>query len=78
MQETTYELKYCERCGSLGLRRSQALDSYCEPCGQILINYSFPGDMGRRPLLRKSRAEARRPMKLKSEAQAYLALGRLQ
>jgi hypothetical protein len=78
MQETTYELKYCERCGSLGLRRSQSLDSYCEACGQILINQSFPGDGGRRLLLRKPRTESRPPpLKLKSEAQAPLAHGRL-
>lgn len=31
MQETAYELKYCERCGSLGLRRCQSSETYCEP-----------------------------------------------
>jgi hypothetical protein len=52
MQGTTYELKYCERCGSLGLRRSQSGETYCEPCEQILINYSLAGNLARRSCLR--------------------------
>jgi len=78
MQETAYELKYCERCGSLGLRRCQSSETYCEPCGQILINYSFPGNLGRRSLLRKSRTEPHTPLKLEGKAQSYISFGRPQ
>jgi ribosomal protein L37AE/L43A len=28
------ELKYCERCGTLGLRRQESERIYCEPCRQ--------------------------------------------
>ena len=78
MQETAYELKYCERCGSLGLRRRESSETYCEPCGQILTNYSFPGDLRRRSLLRKSRSESHAPLKLEGQAQPCLPFGRLQ
>jgi hypothetical protein len=78
MQETAYELKYCERCGSLGLRRRESSETYCEPCGQILTNYSFPGNAGRRSLLSKSRTEPQAPLKLEGMAQPYLPIGRLQ
>jgi hypothetical protein len=42
MEGTNYELKYCERCGTLGLRRARSAESYCRPCGQVLVNNSFP------------------------------------
>ncbi len=42
MQSTTYELKYCERCGSLRLRRTASAGTYCEPCGQMLVAFSLP------------------------------------
>jgi hypothetical protein len=29
---TPMELKYCERCGNLWLRRSGAEDAHCAPC----------------------------------------------
>ncbi len=44
MQPTTYELKYCERCGALLLRRSQSGKTYCGPCQQALIHVFFPGN----------------------------------
>jgi hypothetical protein len=53
MEGTVYELKYCERCGALGLRRSKSAETYCRPCGQVLVNYSLSGDAARRMLLRK-------------------------
>ena len=40
---TTYELKYCERCGALGTRRSAATNNYCESCAQVMARSSFPG-----------------------------------
>lgn len=51
--ETTYELKYCERCGALGMRRSDSSESYCRPCGKILTTYSLSGAVVRRLLNRK-------------------------
>ena len=36
MQTTRLELKYCERCGALGLRRLESGDNYCEGCAQLL------------------------------------------
>ncbi len=77
MQDTAYELKYCERCGSLGLRRCRSSESYCEPCGQILTHYTFPGNAGRRSLLRKSTPQPEAPLKLEGMAQPQLACGRL-
>lgn len=44
MPLTTYELKYCERCGSLLVRRSQSSENYCEPCRQALMHVLFPGN----------------------------------
>jgi len=37
MQNIRYELKYCERCGSLRLRRSDSAETYCQPCEQALF-----------------------------------------
>jgi hypothetical protein len=34
MSERTLELKYCERCGSLGLRRKGCGEVYCESCAR--------------------------------------------
>jgi hypothetical protein len=78
MQNITYELKYCERCGSLGLRRSQSADNYCAPCGQILTTYSSPQNALRGPLFRKPRTTPRLPLQLHSAAEAVLSFGRLQ
>ena len=78
MQDVTYELKYCERCGSLGLRRSQSGQSYCESCAQILNSYSIPGDRSRRPLHPKAESPAGTPLKLDVEAQSASPCGRLQ
>lgn len=78
MQDVTYELKYCERCGSLGLRRSQSGKTYCEPCGQILTSYSLPGDRSRRSLLRNPESPAVTPLELDVKAQAGSPYGRLQ
>jgi len=33
---STYELKYCERCGGLGLRRDKSGPPYCRDCEQML------------------------------------------
>jgi len=36
MQNTKLELKYCERCGALRLRRLDSRDNYCGQCLQLL------------------------------------------
>ncbi len=51
-----YELKYCERCGALGLRRRQSAETYCEACGQMLLNYFTPR-LARRPQLRNPKLQ---------------------
>ena len=50
MEPTTFELKYCERCGALGVRRLHSSESYCEPCAQVLTHYLPPSGRGRRLL----------------------------
>ncbi len=77
MQEITYELKYCERCGSLVLRRSQSGETYCEPCGQILTSHSIPGDPGRRLRFRKPKLPVARPFPVDLEAEFASPCGRL-
>jgi ribosomal protein L37AE/L43A len=76
MERTSYELKYCERCGSLGLRRVHSGETYCEPCGQMLINYSFSGDMVRKSLFRRRKTP--RPILSRAEGQPSLLRGRQQ
>jgi len=42
MQATSYQLKYCERCGSLRLRPAASAENYCQPCEQTLFNWTLP------------------------------------
>jgi hypothetical protein len=42
MTYSSYELKYCERCGGLGLRRNKSELPYCCDCEQILRSF-LPG-----------------------------------
>jgi len=37
MEGMVLELKYCERCGGLGLRRPHSSEAYCESCVQLLV-----------------------------------------
>jgi len=76
MEQGTYELKYCERCGSLGTRRAHSSDTYCESCAQILTHSFLPGAASRRPRLRRARNQKALPLQIKGEAE--LAGGRLQ
>jgi len=68
MQPTTYELKYCERCGALGTRRSATTGNYCESCAQIMARNSLPGVAEWRPQLRRRSSRPRLPQGLKAEA----------
>lgn len=43
------ELKYCERCGGLWLRRQGAAQPYCAPCSLELMDLPAPQTKVRRP-----------------------------
>ena len=51
MPTITYQLKYCERCGSLRLRPAHSAENYCQPCEQALFHWSLPEEV--RLLLRR-------------------------
>ncbi len=72
----TYELKYCERCGSLRLRRSKSTENYCEPCERMLLNYSLPVLLRRQAAVRKPDDDA--PVPLTLDVKASFSMGRLQ
>jgi ribosomal protein L37AE/L43A len=79
MQLSTYELKYCERCGSLRLRRAASAGTYCEPCGQMLANYSLCNHAQRASLLlRKPRPKSGAALMAPGDSQSALSFGRLQ
>jgi len=46
MRSTTYELKYCERCGTLKLRPVASGTTYCPVCERLLARYAFPRGAG--------------------------------
>ncbi|MGB8885522.1 MAG: hypothetical protein WCC87_02315 [Candidatus Korobacteraceae bacterium] len=77
MEGITYELKYCERCGTLGLRRSKSTETYCRPCGQVLVNSSLPTGAVRSLRIRKPAAEPPAPFILKAAAAATVSGVRL-
>ena len=79
MQLSTYELKYCERCGSLRLRPAASAETYCEPCGQMLANYSLPKHAQQATLLlHKSRLKSGAVLTASGDTQSGLPFGRLQ
>ena len=43
MQAINFELKYCERCGSLRLRRADSAENYCPSCERALFAALSPG-----------------------------------
>jgi hypothetical protein len=42
MEIISYELKYCERCGTLKLRPIESGSTYCRHCEGMLARYTFP------------------------------------
>jgi hypothetical protein len=46
MENISYELKYCERCGTLKLRPIDSGGTYCRHCEGMLARYKFPRDTG--------------------------------
>lgn len=62
MEPIAYELKYCERCGALGLRRACSSESYCEPCEKLLLHHFLPEQRSRRWMRRaKSKLPVAQP-----------------
>jgi hypothetical protein len=45
MENITYELKYCEGCGTLQLRPVVAGAKPCRVCEQMLLRFRFPRKM---------------------------------
>jgi hypothetical protein len=79
MQPNTYELKYCERCGSLRLRLSDSGGAYCAPCGQALANFALSNHAERANLLlRKPRGRTTTAAVVGHGAQATLPFAGLQ
>ncbi len=46
MENMNYELKYCERCGTLKLRPVASETTYCRACQHLLGRYAFPREAG--------------------------------
>lgn len=42
MKAIKYELKYCERCGTLKLRPISSANNCCLPCERLLARYRLP------------------------------------
>jgi hypothetical protein len=43
MEAIKYELKYCERCGTLKLRAATSGATYCRACERLLGRFKFHG-----------------------------------
>jgi ribosomal protein L37AE/L43A len=41
MEDMRYELKYCERCGTLKLRQVASVSTYCRRCEGLLARFTF-------------------------------------
>ncbi len=78
MQLSTYELKYCERCGSLRLRPAASAETYCGPCGQMLASHSLSCHAQRATLLLGKLRSKSVAAPLVTSAQPLLPFGRLQ
>lgn len=46
MEIIKYELKYCERCGTLRLRRVASESTYCRRCEGLLARFAFSRSTG--------------------------------
>jgi hypothetical protein len=76
MQAIHYELKYCERCGALRLRRADSVESYCSCCEDVLFREALPhGALQSKLLRRKARAATATMPALRAEGQLELACG---
>jgi len=75
MQAIKYELKYCERCGSLQLRRADSAENYCPVCECALVLALSPDALVSK-LRRKPRASRKRMLVPPGEAYSELSCGR--
>ena len=57
------ELKYCERCGALWLRRQGTQEIYCAPCELEMLDLPTP-----RPLPSKPRVPGNHKIERKAQA----------
>ncbi len=78
MQAVTYELKYCERCGSLRLRHADSTETYCQPCEQVLFHSPASEALQSMLLLRKPRTTKHELPVLQGDIQLELPCGGLQ
>jgi hypothetical protein len=84
MEPTAYQLKYCERCGSLRLRPADSAENYCQPCEQALFNWSLPEETVRlllrkvEPLCGRERSGSPQAKSRASARDLDLSHGRLQ
>ncbi len=62
MEWVTLELKYCERCGALGLRRSQSSETYCGLCARLLTLQVRQLCRGPRRMLRRLQNQTSQPL----------------
>ena len=77
MRAINYELKYCERCGSLRVRRADSMDTYCPSCERLLFNVMLPNEALRAKLLLR-RPRAPKPGPALHEERQLALTGRLQ
>ena len=49
MESIRYELKYCERCGTLKLRQVASVSTYCRSCEGLLARFTLARDAGAKP-----------------------------
>ena len=47
METIRYELKYCERCGTLKLRQVASETTYCRRCESLLARFTFSRATGK-------------------------------
>jgi hypothetical protein len=76
MQATSCELKYCERCGSLRLRRADSADTYCQPCRRALFNLPLGEALRSKIPIRRSQTVKSELPVLHVASQLELAYGR--
>ena len=79
MKTAIYELKYCERCGTLKLRPVASPNSYCLPCERLLARYRIPRRATAREDAPLARARAMRaPLELTAAVSVAAGAGRVQ
>ena len=77
MKPKAYELKYCELCGSLGVRLLDTAGSYCQPCAEIFLHYSLAGDLVR-SMIGRRRAPSAADNQRGTATAALVPFGRVQ